>query len=162
MEGKERELERALSEKPVFAHPYYHTDFVKAVNPAARSCKPTYQPVWEDAVTQRCRLEVKTVKITAHICYSYSCFFRVFSTLHSHASSLQVCIMMAQLGGCHASQILPWILSSCVLADCFPPSAPHPCVASHSIPVSAFPSIPTVSNSPLLFRHPLFTVILTS
>lgn len=45
MEGRGGELERALSEKPVFAHPSYHTHFVKAVTPAARSCKPTCQPL---------------------------------------------------------------------------------------------------------------------
>ena len=138
VEGKGGELETPLSEKPVFAHPCYHAHFVKAVTPAARSCKPTCQPVWEDMVTQRCRLEVKTVKITPHICYSYSYLFRVFSTLHSCASSLQACIMVAQLCGCHTSQVLPWILSGCVLADCFPLSAPHPCVASYSLPLLLF------------------------
>lgn len=61
--------------------------FVKAVTPAARSCKSTCQPAWKDMVTQGCKWEVKRVKMNSHICYSCSYFFRVFFTLHSHANS---------------------------------------------------------------------------
>lgn len=135
--------------------------FVKARTPAARSCKSTCRPAWEDMVTQGCKWEINRVKMNSYICYSCSYFFRVFFTLHFHATSSLPCITMAELCGWHASQIFPWNLSGYFLAYFFPPCPTSWC--SFKLPswfcfcISSY-----CPQHPLLFRQATLTTIFVS